>query len=141
MLFTSDTQFGESISNPTKKTPKTYRVRLDREIGLTESQRLEGGMSLREGTKLLPARIQRCDADKEYLITIVEGKNRQIRRMFQAFDHRVLDLARVSIGPIDLGDLPEGGVRELSKQELESLGWHHSPLRLFSPARTGKNPR
>jgi len=54
-------------------------------------------------------------------ITLDEGKNRQIRRMFSALDIEVLRLIRVAIGPLQLGDLPKGATRELTRTEVGNL--------------------
>jgi pseudouridine synthase len=54
-------------------------------------------------------------------VTITEGRKRQVRRMFQAIGHRVLRLRRTEIGPIELGDLPEGDTRFLTSREVADL--------------------
>ena len=55
------------------------------------------------------------------LVTIHEGRNRQVRRMFEALGHRVLQLRRVKFGPLELGDLPRGQWRELTAEEVRRL--------------------
>ncbi len=123
LFFTNDTAFGEFITNPSKKIPKTYRVLLEAPMGDHDSERLERGMTLENGTRYLPARVQRSDGKNAYLITIVEGKNREIRRMMKEFGCTVKTLTRVEIGSVALGDLQEGSVRNLTERELSVLGW------------------
>ncbi len=124
LLFTSDTGFGEFVTNPSTKMPKEYDVLLDATLDETGIHRLESGMTIRDGTHYLPARVRKLSGVPRYRVTITEGKNRQIRRMMQALDRSVIALARVRIGPLELGDLPAGAVRVLTIDELTSLGWH-----------------
>ncbi len=121
LLFTNDTEFGESVTNPLKKVPKTYKVRLDRAMDVSSIRRLEEGIVLESGVSFLPATVSKCKGDNEYLFEIVEGKNRQIRRMADAVGRCVLSLCRVKIGGIELGNLPEGRVRALTAEEVQSL--------------------
>jgi 23S rRNA pseudouridine2605 synthase len=81
--------------------------------------------SLREGVELedgwtAPARVRRLAPDRLEL-TIHEGRKRQVRRMCEAVGHRVVSLARVRFGPLELGGLRPGAVRRLSEDEVEAL--------------------
>jgi 23S rRNA pseudouridine2605 synthase len=66
-------------------------------------------------------RIRESGGKSVFEITITEGRNRQVRRMVEALDARVLKLVRVAIGTIGIGDLRIGGVRELSAGEVREL--------------------
>jgi 23S rRNA pseudouridine2605 synthase len=84
---------------------------------------LEGG-AIAEGERVAAkaARCIRTGARNAWLeIVLDEGRNRQIRRLLSAFDVSVLRLVRVAIGSLPLGELPKGGWRELTNQEIESL--------------------
>ncbi len=118
LLLTNDTRFGERITNPTDEIPKTYEVTLDRLVSEGDLRVLQSPMRLADGTRLKPAAIQlRAAAKTMYEVTITEGKNRQIRRMFQQLGYRVLSLKRVRIGMIELKRLKEGELRPLTPHE------------------------
>jgi pseudouridine synthase len=92
--------------------------------GLTEEQlqRLRDGIELRDGPTR-PATVTRLrdpGGKTVFEITITEGRNRQVRRMVEALDAKVVSLARVAIGDIVIGDLAEGAIRELSREEVAS---------------------
>ena len=122
LLLTNDTKFGERITNPSGGIPKTYRVRLDRALRPDDRMRLESPLVLKNGTSVLAAAVRVSDDDQNACeITIAEGKNRQIRRMFEAIGYEVLALKRLSIGLIRLADLPEGSVRHLTPEEVRNI--------------------
>lgn len=130
LLFTNDTQFGETLTNPASHVPKTYRVRTDRPVSDEHLRVLSGGMLLRGG-RLKPALAARREGDCWIELTITEGKNRQVRRMCEALGYRVLELIRIRIGGLALGDLKEGEWRYLRRGETEEL----------VPAGSGKKPK
>lgn len=122
LLFTNDTRFGESATSPLEKVAKRYVVLLDRAISARDRRVIESGMVLDDGTLLRPAVVEvesenspRCE------ITLHEGKNRQIRRMFETLGYEVFSLKRVAIGGISLGDLGEGSTRSLTAVEITSI--------------------
>ena len=78
------------------------------------------GLILGDGTKCLPARLEPL-GDGESLVTVCEGKYHQVRRMLASRGLPVTYLERRQEGPLTLGDLPRGGVRELSGQEIAAL--------------------
>lgn len=122
LLLTNDTRLGERISAPLYKVPKTYRVELDRPLADEDRRQLESPMTLRNGTRLQPATVQRYRRPTSHIeITIREGKNRQIRRMLQQLGYSVIALQRIRIGPIELGNLPEGKLRPLTDGEMKAL--------------------
>lgn len=121
LLLTNDTQFGERITNPDTKIPKTYETVVDKPLAFSDKQRMESGMVL-DGTPLLPARIRYNDAHPcRFELTIVEGKNRQVRRMCHSLGYNVITLTRVRIGPIMLGTLESGRTRTLTDRELARM--------------------
>ncbi|HSP15738.1 MAG TPA: pseudouridine synthase [Thermoanaerobaculia bacterium] len=130
LLMTNDTAFAEGITNPDFKVPKTYQVKASRHLTDDELDRLRRGIELRDGpTK--PAKITRLrepGGRTVFEMTITEGRNRQVRRMVEALDAKVLKLVRVAIGPIRIGDLQIGKARELTPAELNALS-HPEPRR------------
>lgn len=123
LLLTNDGALANALMHPAKQISKTYRVTV--RPGVTEEQllALSSGMEL-DGVKLQPATV--LVKTKEpgrvvLLITIREGKNRQIRRMCEALGLEVARLRRVSIGPLKLGMLKPGAYRDLTPEELRSL--------------------
>ena len=77
-----------------------------------------------DGRLTSPAEVRLIRHDTfstELLITIHEGRNRQVRRMIEAVGHQVVHLKRVSFGPVQLGDLPSGMWRKLTETEIEKL--------------------
>ena len=121
LILTNDTRFGERVTNPEEKILKTYAVTLDRPLPAAGVQTMANGMRLENGMHLKPAAVQQGASPVEFLFTISEGKNRQIRKMCETFGCRVVRLKRLSIGPIALGDLEEGGTRRLTPGERDAL--------------------
>ncbi len=119
LLFTNDNKFGELLTNPMSKVPKTYIVRLDKPLSAEHEQILSVGMKL-NGEILRPAIIRSLTAG-EIEMTITEGKNRQIRRMCDALGYGVIALRRVRIGELTIGDLKEGEWRYISEKEVKAV--------------------
>jgi 23S rRNA pseudouridine2605 synthase len=123
LILTNDTKFAERITNPDFKVPKTYLVKSSRYLSDEDLDRLRNGLELRDGpTK--PARVERireAGGKSVFEITITEGRNRQVRRMVEALDAKVLKLVRVAIGSLRIGDLEIGKARELSRDEVGLL--------------------
>jgi 23S rRNA pseudouridine2605 synthase len=121
LVFTNDTEFASRITEAGGRVEKEYVVRVKGRLGLEEVEPLEKGMSL-EGRRTLPARCRILERDERTtLVRVVlrEGRNRQVRRMFEALGYPVLSLQRVRIGAIRLGSLPEGKTRALSRSERD----------------------
>lgn len=122
LLFTNDTVLGEGITSPAAKVPKTYVVELDRPLEERDQEKMEAGLRLRDGTGLLPATVKRLEGSPPSVtMTIVEGKNRQIRKMCEHLGYEVRSLKRTSIGPVKLGNIAEGSVRLLTVGERTAL--------------------
>lgn len=134
LVLTNDHRLGERLTSPEHHVPKTYHVRVD---GAPDAQALR---ALREGLPLddgetRPARARvlgsargappagRSEGRVSTWLEIVltEGRNRQVRRMCAAVGHDVLELVRVRVGRLCLGDLAPGQWRELSPEEVKAL--------------------
>jgi len=119
LILTNDTAFAERLTNPDFKVPKTYLVKASKVLTDDQLERLRQGVGLRDGMTR-PAIVNRVAANK-FEITITEGRNRQVRRMVEALDAKVLKLVRVAIGPIRIGNLEIGKARKLAAAEVKSL--------------------
>lgn len=120
LLFTNDTRLGEALTSPRSRVPKTYKVVLDAPLRAADIRALNAGMVV-DGVEYGSARVASGETLEEWLVTITEGKNRQIRKMCAALGREVRSLERISVGGVGLGGLAAGGVRRLSSAELESL--------------------
>lgn len=123
LLFSNDTQFANALLDPKTHVAKTYHVQIDR---LPDAAMLE---ALRKGIthdgEFLSARrvtlLREGDKNAWLEIELIEGKNRQIRRMLESLDISTLRLVRVAIGELLLGELEKGTVRALTEKELMGL--------------------
>ena len=123
ILLTNDGELFNRIVHPKSEIYKKYYVKILGEIKKEEIEELKKGVLL-DDSKTLPAKISGIKYDKNktsMYISIREGRNRQIRKMIEKFEYKVLMLRREKIGELSLGDLPEGKYRELTKQEVEYL--------------------
>jgi len=121
LLLTNDGDFANRIMHPGRRVDKTYRVRVAGNISKIKISVLRAGVRLGK-FKTAPARVDVITWNRHSMIlevTIHEGKNRQIRRMFEAVGYPVQELERISIGNMKLGHLKPGQYRKLSKRELE----------------------
>jgi 23S rRNA pseudouridine2605 synthase len=119
LIVTNDAQFAERVTNPEFHVPKTYLVKASRRLSDDDLAQLGSGVMLKDGPTR-PAAVARVRED-ELEITITEGRNRQVRRMIEALDANVLELARIAIGGIGIGDLPIGTTRALTRTEVAAL--------------------
>ncbi len=123
LLFTNDGEFANSIMHPSKHISKTYRVTVRPDISDEQLVRLAEGVEI-DGKTTLPANVVVKDKQPGrvvLLITIKEGRNRQIRKMCEAVGLEVARLRRISIGPVKLGMLKSGTYRELTPDELRAI--------------------
>ena len=121
LLLTNDTRFGEAITAPGGKVPKVYVVHVDHAMTFADAELIRGGMTVGRNT-FRPAVLSIDPTDgRRIRITLIEGKNREIRRMLEALGYQVIGLHRVAIGPFTIGGLPPGGVRSLSSLAVRIL--------------------
>jgi 23S rRNA pseudouridine2605 synthase len=131
LLLTNDSAWAARITEPASHLDKKYHVQVDCVAGadllakITRGCAVEGGSfdgDRSEHLRAKGARLLRHGAKNSWLeITLDEGMNRQIRRLLEALEVRVLRLVRVSIGPLELGDLKKGSVRRLTPEEKKAL--------------------
>ncbi len=123
LLFTNNGELQDKITSPEKNVTKTYIVTTNGKVTKDHIDRLLAGVEIREG---VVASADECEIIEAELsrtrlrVRIHEGKNRQIRRMFDALGKSVSSLHRSAIGKLEL-DLPEGGWRKLCDEEIEAI--------------------
>lgn len=123
LLFTNDGDITNILTKPNSEVEKTYTVHIEGTISKDEIQRLASGVDI-GGYVTKPCRIQLVDTtDKlsKLKVTISEGKNRQIRKMFEVIEKNITLLRRVQIGEITLGGLSRGEYAPLNAKELKYL--------------------
>ena len=124
LLFTNDGDLLHRLISPKKEVPKAYYARHEGAAGMEDVEAFAAGLTLRDGMVCLPAKLEPLGAG-ESLVTVCEGKYHQVRRMMASRGMTVLYLERRKEGPLALGDLPRGQVRELTDGEIAAL---ESPL-------------
>jgi 23S rRNA pseudouridine2605 synthase len=118
LLLTNDSEWADGITAPSGHLDKKYHVQVDCVADGDLLARITSGENLRAKD----ARLLRRGGKNSWLeVTLDEGKNRQIRRLLEALEVKVLRLVRVSIGPLELGDLKKGSVRQLTPEEKKSI--------------------
>lgn len=123
LLLTNDGDLTERMLHPSQEVEKTYLARVSNELTPAEARRLETGVMV-DGRKTARAKCKILGVKGLYtdiLITIHEGRNRQVRKMVEQVGHQVVMLRRIRFGPLKLGDLPRGMWRELTSEELAEL--------------------
>ena len=123
VLLTDDGELAGRLMHPRYHVEKEYRVVVTGRPGADELRRLSEGMVVR-GERFEPAVVRVLDSTAEgarLSMVLREGRKREIRRLWQALGHRVLDLQRVRIDGVELGDLAEGSVRPLASEEVARL--------------------
>jgi 23S rRNA pseudouridine2605 synthase len=119
LLFTNDGEFARALSHPSSGVEKEYCVRAHTRIPLELARVFQAGIEL-DGI-LYRAKACRIVSDDEMSIVLVEGKNREIRRVFKDFGLRILSLQRQRVMGLSLGDVAEGRFRDLSQAEVDAL--------------------
>jgi 23S rRNA pseudouridine2605 synthase len=123
LLLSNDGDMMNRVLHPSFEIKKAYLVRVSNQVSDDEIVRLRKGVMI-DGRMTSPAEvrlIRRETFSTDLLITIHEGRNRQVRKMIDAIGHQVVQLKRVQFGPILLGDLPAGMWRKLTDEEVRKL--------------------
>ena len=120
LLFTNDGELLHRLISPKKQVPKVYYARHEGQAGPADVAAFAEGLTLRDGTKCLPAKLEPLGPG-ESLITVCEGKYHQVRRMMASRDMTVVYLERRQEGGLSLGDLPRGQTQELTQAQIQAL--------------------
>jgi 23S rRNA pseudouridine2604 synthase len=119
LILSEDGVLAKAIIGPASELDKEYLVGVRGQVTRETLAILRHGLSL-DGRRLKPAEVSVVDA-QQLRFVLMEGRNRQIRRMCELVDLAVVDLLRTRIGPLRLGDLPEGRWRVLSADERAAM--------------------
>ena len=123
LLLTNDGDLMNRLLHPSFEIPKSYLTKVSNSVSDEEMKTLRKGVMI-EGRMTSPASVRLIRHDTfstDLLITIHEGRNRQVRKMIDAIGHQVVRLKRVRFGPLQLGDLPSGMWRKLTDDEIAKL--------------------
>ncbi len=134
LLLTDDGETANVLTHPRFGVEKTYRATLRGRLEPAAVERILRGVRLEEG-RAAPAQLRVVAVRRDVSLvdlTLHEGRNRQVRRMFEEVDHPVLALVRLRFGPLGLGELEPGAVRSPSERELTALH------RIVAEARTAR---
>lgn len=123
IILTTDGELAQHLTHPSNSVPKTYLVKVEGKLTETDLNPIRSGIEI-DGyiTKKCKAHI--VETNKEYTkahITLYEGKNREVRKMFAAIGKEVMLLKRIKIGELSLRGLDRGKYRKLNKQEVDYL--------------------
>ena len=147
IILTNDGAFARVLSGAGEKFPKVYEVKVKAVPEEASLERLRRGVRIRGGTQLAPCRIQRLrEGTNAWLeVTLTEGRNRQIREMFETIGTRVLKLRRTRIGFLTDQDLPVGRYRFLTQTEVDRVfrtsGHAETGIARHRPAAPGQRNR
>ncbi len=124
LLLTNDGELVNKLTHPSNEIPKTYIVKVEGALREDELAVLRKGVSLSDGTKTAHAKVKLLefkDGFSRLEMVLFEGKNREIRRMFEAMGRKVDFLKRKAVAELELGGLARGGFRYLTDEEVHYL--------------------
>jgi 23S rRNA pseudouridine2605 synthase len=123
LLLSNDGDLVHQLTHPSSEVPRVYRVRVHGRISDSFLTKLQEGVELEDGhTGPLTVALDGVQGANSWLtLTLKEGRNRLIRRIFQTFDMNVGRLIRISYGGIELGEVARGSWRQLSQPEIKQL--------------------
>ncbi|MFW5985194.1 MAG: pseudouridine synthase [Halanaerobiaceae bacterium] len=123
LIITNDGQLTNILTHPSYEIDKTYLVEIPGQLTAEEKKQLEEGVELEDGiTAPAEAEIVYKNSDKTiFMLTIHEGRNRQVRRMCEKIGHRVINLKRIGLAFLSLEQLSPGEFRFLTTEEVKKL--------------------
>ncbi len=123
LILTNDGDFAQRLAHPSYEVPKTYLAEVTGVVGPAVLRRLREGLTLEDGpVRPTSVKLISTATEKSLIkITLQEGRNHIVRRTMEAVGHPVRRLSRTGIGPVRLGNLKIGEVRELTRDELGGL--------------------
>lgn len=119
IIISNDGDLYNNIMHPRQKLYKSYIANIDKAIKDEHIEAMKHGVVI-DGVRTAPAKVKKI-SEKEIRVAIFEGRNRQIRKMFETLGYEVKNLKRVKIGELTLKDLEVGKYRKLTKEEIEYL--------------------
>jgi len=129
LLLTNDGDFAQRMAHPSYEVDKTYVAEVDGVVSKETVQALLAGLELDDGpvevsrARVLQHSPKGSKAEDRTIVEVVlhEGRNRIVRRLFDHLGHPVRKLTRTKVGPVELQQLPAGGMRDLTRDELGAL--------------------
>ena len=131
IILTNDGEFTNRVAS-SKTIPKVYEVKIKGLPNENAINKLRRGVLLDDGFKTAPAQIKELKGTEKngwYEVTLYEGHNQQIRKMFDSIGHSVVKLKRIAIGSINYDRLPTGAYRELDAEEIQNIAAPAKPLK------------
>ena len=132
LILTNDTKFGNALTDPRYNIPRTYKVLIDGILSNDNLEDIRKGINIGRGEKTQPAKVKILNHDKNRTlleITITEGKNREVRRLFEHLNKPVKRLIRLSFGPFSLGHIKSGKYVEINKIPIND---YPQEIRIYS---------
>ena len=123
IILTTDGELAQHLTHPSNNVPKTYLVKVEGKLTETDLNPIRSGIEI-DGYQTKKCKAHIVETNKEYTkahVTLYEGKNREIRKMFAAIGKEVTLLKRIKIGEISLRGLNRGEYRKLTRQEVDYL--------------------
>ena len=123
IILTDDGELAHRVAHPSFEIDKVYHTEASGVLSEAERRTLESGVEL-DGRRTAPARVEVLSTTRNStvaVVTIHEGRKRQVRRMFESVGHPVRVLRRTRVGPLELADLGPGSWRHLTDEELRTL--------------------
>jgi 23S rRNA pseudouridine2605 synthase len=122
LILTTDTQFANWLTDPASGVPRVYLVTVEGRVTAATAATLVGGVNVDgELMKAAAASVRKASGRESHLVlTLTEGKNREVRRLLEAAGHPVTQLRRVQFGGLELGSLAPGEWREVPPEELRA---------------------
>lgn len=123
LLLTNDGELSHKIQHPRHEVPKEYIVLLHKPLDANDLAKIRKGVTLEDGF----LKVKSIEATKkplphrEFKLTIAEGRNRILRRLFEEFGYKVVKLTRISVGGVKLGSMTVGSWRLLTADEIQAL--------------------
>lgn len=136
LLLTNDTEWGDHMASPGQKIPKTYHAKLNKKIDEETLKKIRNGLKISSELSYLPVKAEKIREGVKSCwveLTLIEGKNRQIRKMFEYLNYRVENLVRIKIGNLSLGLLNPGEVKAIQPDDVSSLLKIKKPAGRLSP--------
>ena len=118
LIITNDGDFTNALIHPSFEISKEYIVKVDKLLNDKQIEKFKSGLDIGNGEKTSKSNISYL-ADNTYLVNISQGYNRQIRRMFDVFGSKVVDLKRTKIGAICLDSLARGEYKKFNEKEMD----------------------
>lgn len=124
LILTTDGELAQRLTHPSNEVPKTYLIKIEGTLKESDLNPLRNGIEIEGGYVTKKCKAHIVETNKQYTkihMTITEGKNREIRKMFAAIGREVVLLKRIKVGELTLRGLDRGSWRKLSRQEVEYL--------------------